>query len=273
MITRYRIAPVRWPRGLSLRLAILSDIHACEPWVSAPRIRSIVEQTNALGADLILLLGDYSKGHRWTTGEVHSAEWSAALSGLKAPFGVHAVLGNHDWWDDLTAQKRGHGPTYGQRALEAVGIRVHENRAIRLQKDDQAFWLAGLGDQIALLPYRRYGRSRWQGMDDLPGTLAQIDDDGAPVILMAHEPDIFSSVPSRVSLTVSGHTHGGQVRFLGWSPVVPSRHGNRYAYGHIREHRTGGSADLIVSGGIGESIMPIRFGVPPEVVVVDLGAG
>ncbi|MEM7686304.1 MAG: metallophosphoesterase, partial [Pseudomonadota bacterium] len=118
----------------------------------------------------------------------------------------------------------------------------------------------------------RHGRTRWQGMDDLPGTLAQIEDDGAPVILMAHEPDIFPDVPARVSLTVSGHTHGGQVRLMGWSPVVPSRHGNRYAYGHVREDRPDGKMDLIVSGGIGESIMPVRFGVPPEVVVVDLGA-
>lgn len=219
--THYRITPPRWPRGFALRMAILSDVHACEPWVSAARIRSIVAQTNDLDADLILLLGDYSKGHHWTTGEVHSADWSAALSALKAPLGVHAVLGNHDWWDDRTAQMQGHGPTYGQRALEAVGIRVYENQAIRLEKDGAPFWLAGLGDQLALLPHKRYGRTRWQGMDDLPGTLAQIHDDGAPVILMAHEPDIFPNVPARVSLTVSGHTHGGQVRLMGWSPIVP----------------------------------------------------
>ena len=90
--------------------------------------------------------------------------------------------------------------------------------------------------------------------------------DDAPVILMAHEPDIFPDVPDRVCLTLSGHTHGGQVRLFGWSPVVPSRYGNRYAYGAIQE----GGRHLVVSGGIGCSIAPIRFGMPPEITVVDL---
>ena len=89
--------------------------------------------------------------------------------------------------------------------------------------------------------------------------------DDAPVILLAHEPDIAASVPERVALTLSGHTHGGQLRLFGWSPVVPSRYGNRFAYGHVRER-----CDLIVSGGLGCSIMPLRLGMPPEVVVVTL---
>ena len=270
-IAGYRFTPQRWSNGLKLRIAVLSDIHACEPWVSAGRIRSIVQQTNALEPDLILLLGDYSKGHHFTTGDVHSKDWAAALGDLKAPLGVHAVLGNHDWWDDLTAQTLGHGPTYGQLALERNGIRVYQNDVLRLSKDGHPFWLAGLGDQLALLPYQKYGRRRWQGMDDLPGTLARISDN-APILLMAHEPDIFPHVPSRVSLTLSGHTHGGQVRIFGWSPVVPSRYGNRYAYGHIIEPRDDGPAtSLIVSGGIGGSILPVRFGMPPEVVLLELG--
>jgi uncharacterized protein len=74
-------------------------------------------------------------------------------------------------------------------------------------------------------------------------------------------------VPERVSLTLSGHTHGGQVRLFGYSPVVPSSFGSRYAYGHVIEQ----GKHLIVSGGIGTSILPIRFGVPPEIVVIDLG--
>ena len=105
-----------------------------------------------------------------------------------------------------------------------------------------------------------------RGLDDLDGTLAQVSDD-APVVLLAHEPDIFPRVPRRVSLTLSGHTHGGQVRFFGYAPVVPSRYGNRYAYGHVVED----GRNIIVSGGLGCSIMPVRFGVPPEIVVVDLG--
>jgi predicted MPP superfamily phosphohydrolase len=72
--------------------------------------------------------------------------------------------------------------------------------------------------------------------------------------------------PARVALQLSGHTHGGQVRLFGWSPVVPSRYGNRLAYGHMRVN-----CDVIVSGGLGCSIMPFRLGVPPEIVLVTLG--
>ena len=85
--------------------------------------------------------------------------------------------------------------------------------------------------------------------------------------VMAHGPDIFAAMPDRVALTLCGHTHGGQVRILGYSPRVPSRYGNRYAYGRISE----GGRDLIVSGGLGTSILPVRFGVPPEIVEVTLG--
>lgn len=83
----------------------------------------------------------------------------------------------------------------------------------------------------------------------------------------ALEPDIFHDVPSRVALTLSGHTHGGQVRLFGYSPVVPSRYGNRYAYGHVVE----AGRNLIISGGLGFSIAPIRFGVRPEILTIDLG--
>ena len=72
-------------------------------------------------------------------------------------------------------------------------------------------------------------------------------------------------MPARVALTLSGHTHGGQIRVLGWAPGVPSRYGDRYGYGHVREQ-----ADLVVSGGLGMSVLPVRFGVPPEIVVVEL---
>ena len=98
-------------------------------------------------------------------------------------------------------------------------------------------------------------------------TLAKVTDD-APVVLLAHEPDIFTRVPERVSLTLSGHTHGGQVRMFGYSPMVPSRFGNRFAYGHIVE----GNRNLIVSGGLGCSILPVRIGVPPEIVIVHVSA-
>lgn len=274
-VQRYALTLPRWPDDLSLRMAVLADIHACEPWMTAGRIRGIVAQTNALAADIVVMLGDYAAGHRWVTDWVHSKDWSEALAGLHAPLGVHAILGNHDWWEDRTCQAKGTGPVFGRLALERVGIPVYENDVVKIHKDGRAFWLAGLGDQIALLPGRKWGRRRFQGVDDLPATLAKINDDD-PVILLAHEPDIFPSVPERVSLTLCGHTHGGQVRLFGRSPVVPSRYGNRYAYGHIVEpvaDEPNALRHMIVSGGLGCSIAPVRFGVPPEIVLVELGAG
>jgi predicted MPP superfamily phosphohydrolase len=263
-IAEYKIRPKLWPAGLSLKVAIIADIHACEPWMTAARIRSVVETTNSLGADLIVLLGDYAAGHKFVYEAVHSDEWSAALGGLKSPLGVHAILGNHDWWDDKSIQTAGAGTPYGRRALERVGIPVYENDAVRLTKDGKSFWLAGLGDQLAFWPSRRRYPGRRVGVDDLHATLAKVPENEA-VILLAHEPDIMVRVPERVALVLSGHTHGGQVRLFGWSPVVPSRYGNRFAYGHVREQ-----CDLIVSGGLGCSIAPFRFGVAPEIVVVTI---
>ena len=86
--------------------------------------------------------------------------------------------------------------------------------------------------------------------------------------MMVHEPDVFARMPDRVSITVAGHTHGGQIRLLGYAPVVPSRYGTRYAYGHIIEE----GRNMVVSGGLGCSGIPVRFGSPPEVVMLELGA-
>jgi len=260
-ITRYRIKPANWPRDYPVRIVVLSDIHACEPFMSVARIGDIVRVANGLGGDLIALLGDFTTGHRFVRRILADEEWAAPLAGLKAPLGVHAVLGNHDWWSDHRAQRTHKAPIAARRALEARGIPVYENDAVRIAHKGRSFWLAGLADQLAII----LGRGRHKGFHDLPATLARIDDD-APIVLLAHEPDIFTQVPDRVGLTISGHTHGGQVRLLGYSPVVPSRYGNRFAYGHIVE----GGRDLVVSGGLGCSIMPVRFGVPPEIVVIDL---
>ena len=126
------------------------------------------------------------------------------------------------------------------------------------------FWLAGIGDQLAI----QLGHGHYRGVDDLPLTLSRIKTDD-PVLLMVHEPDIFPHVPERVALTFAGHTHGGQIRLpLIWPKFVPSRYGARFAYGHIVERER----HLIVSGGLGTSIIPARLGVPPEIVHIELGA-
>ena len=262
-VTRYEISPPQWPADFNLKIAVIADIHACDPWMSLGRIREIVDHTNTLGADIAVLLGDYVAGHRHVTRFIPADEWAAVLAGLKAPLGVHAILGNHDYWDDRTVQHNGQGATAARRALEAAGIPVYENDVQRLSKAGKPFWLAGLGDQLAYLPARRFRPVKRIGVDDLSATLSKVTDD-APVILMAHEPNVAHRMPPRVALQLSGHTHGGQVRLVGWSPVAPSD--QRLAYGHVRMH-----CDVIVSGGLGCSIVPFRLGVPPEIVQVTLG--
>lgn len=263
---RYGLTPPGWENGPKLRIVALADFHACEPWMTVPRIASICDAANAIQPDIILLLGDFVSGMRFVTGSVAPEAWSAELARLAAPLGVHAIQGNHDWWEDEAVQLAGGGETFAFRALRDAGIPVYENDSIRLEKDGKQFWLAGLSSQVALLPGERYGRRFMEGFDDLDGTLAKVTDD-APILLMAHEPDIFTQVPARVSVTLSGHTHGGQVRLFGYSPVVPSRYGNRFAYGHVIED----DRNLVVSGGLGCSIMPIRFGSPPEITIIELG--
>lgn len=264
-VTRYRVSPAGWPKGLNLRIAALADIHACEPWMTADRVADIAQRANDLRPDLIVLLGDYAAAHKLVVKHVPEDAWAEALAVCRAPLGVHAVIGNHDWWDDKAAMAAGKGPVAGRIALERRGVPVYENDAIRLKKNGRAFWLAGLGDQMAFAGRRRRMGLRG-GTDDLPGTLAKVKDD-APVILLAHEPDIYPVVPNRVALTLAGHTHGGQIRMLGYAPIVPSRYRGRYAYGHIVEQ----GRHMIVSGGLGCSIMPVRLGMPPEIVLVEIG--
>jgi len=260
-VTRYRVCPEQWRSGPALRIAVLTDLHFGEPFVSLNRLDEIVEKTNALRPDLICLLGDFEPGHCFVSREIPRSDWARSLAALKAPLGVHTVLGNHDWWSDAEAQSRWTSVPLAARALMDAGLPILENEAVTLVKDGKRFWIIGLGDQLA---YHRQGRGYF-GRDNLAGALLAVTD-GAPILLLAHEPDIFPVVPTRVALTLSGHTHGGQVRILGYSPVVPSDYGNRYAYGHVAE----AGRHLVVSGGIGPGQLPVRLGVPPEIVLVDV---
>ena len=264
-VTRYNVQPPQWPRDMPLKIAALADLHACEPWMDCERIAAIVDRTNSLKPDLIVLLGDYVAGMNGVTRYIPAAEWAAVLAGLKAPLGVHAVLGNHDWWEDRAVQRQGHGVPLARRELEANGIPVYENDAVRLTHAGRPLWLAGLGDQLAFLPAMRFRKLVRVGVDDLTATLAKVTDD-APLLLMAHEPDVIMRVPGRVALQLSGHTHGGQMRLFGWSPIAPSRYGSRFSYGHARVN-----SDIIVSGGLGCTALPIRINMPPEIVLVTLG--
>jgi predicted MPP superfamily phosphohydrolase len=264
VVTRYRLTPARWPVGLSLKIAVIADLHACEPWMSAARVGRIAALANSLDPDLTLLAGDYTAGHRFVTGPVMPDAWGEALSVLKAPLGVFSVLGNHDWWHGPLVTMPGDKGRSIRHALAGAGIRVLENSAVRLVKDGRPVWLLGLGDQMAI---RRHAHPWYRGIDDLSGTLAQVTDD-APAILLAHEPFIFPDVPERVAVTISGHTHGGQVDFpLIGAPFAPTWHHRRYVYGHVVED----GRHLLISGGLGTSHLPVRFLRPPEVVEITLG--
>lgn len=253
VVTRYGIVTPRWPNGKGLSITVIADLHAGGPNMDRAHIQRIVETANALKSDIVVLLGDYFATHRFVTEKVPHAVWAAELAKLQAPLGKWAILGNHDWWYDIEGVRK---------ALADVQIPVLENRAVPLGEEGNRFWLAGLGDQIA----HRLPHGGFRGVDDLPGTLNQVRTED-PVILLVHEPDIFPRVPDTVALTLAGHTHGGQIRLpFVWPMFVPSAYGARYAYGHIVEqHR-----HMIVSGGLGVAYVPLRLGVPPEIVRVDI---
>ncbi|MPZ58773.1 MAG: metallophosphoesterase [Rhizobiales bacterium] len=254
VVTRYRLRPPAWPQGRRLTITVIADLHAGGPNMGLARVDEVVAVANLLKSDLIVLLGDYFATHRFVTEVVPPPAWAGALARLRAPLGVWAIFGNHDWWYDIAGTRR---------ALDAVGIPVLENDARLLGDAPHRFWLAGLGDQLA---YRR-GHGHFEGVDDLPRTLRGITTDD-PVILLVHEPDIFTEVPGRVALTLAGHTHGGQIRipFI-WPSYVPSMYGARFAYGHVVEQ----GRHMVVSGGLGTSKVPARLGVPPEIVHITLG--
>lgn len=100
LFPRYRLTPAGWPAGLKLKIAAIADLHACQPWMTANRVRSIVHATNAQKPDIVVLLGDFVATHRFVSSAEDKLAWASALADLEAPLGVHAVQGNHDWWED-----------------------------------------------------------------------------------------------------------------------------------------------------------------------------
>jgi len=254
-VTRYKLTPRGWPSGRSLSIAVIADLHAGGPNMGIERIAQVVDTANGLQSDVVAVLGDFFATHRFITEHVPHDAWAEQLARLRAPLGVYTILGNHDWWYDIAGVRK---------ALAKVHLPVMENDLALVGAPGSRIWIAGLGDQIAYW----LGPSRFRGVDDLPGTLKRVTTDD-PVILLVHEPDIFVRVPERVSLTIAGHTHGGQIRVPFVPPYwAPSAYGARFAYGHIVEE----GRHLIVSGGLGCSKVPMRLGVPPEVVRITLGA-
>ncbi len=230
-----------WPGEFrDLRVTVFSDLHVGPPHITLARLRGIVEKANATEADLILMPGDFVEtplGWRMAEPEAIAAE----LKRLRAKAGVFATLGNHDWWYDSNRVRR---------ALEKEGIRVLDDQAVKIERQGKTFWLAGFADA-------------WAGHPNIEGTLRQITDD-APVIAFTHNPEIFPTIPARVALTIAGHTHGGQI----WLPFIgrPVIRDWPYAIGHFIE----GGRHLFVTPGIGTSIFPVRFGVPPEISLLTI---
>lgn len=257
-LVSHRISDPRWDLP-EIRIAIVSDFHICRPWTPLASLARIVEMVNALGADLILLPGDFIVDRRLPAWSVPAEPIVAMLSQLAAPLGVAAVLGNHDWWDCALSRKTRFAQNSVADALEKSPIALLSNRSMLLHHRGTPFWVAGIDSQHA----RKHMRK--PGFEDPAAAFADVPD-GAPVILMAHEPDYFALGDRRPILQVSGHTHGGQANFLGWRPLTPSAHGGRYAWGHIEED----GRHMIVSGGIGYSGVPLRILQPPEITLVTI---
>lgn len=265
-IQRYSLTPPRWPPGLKLRIVVLADFHACEPWMTADRMAGICKTANELGGDIILLLGDYATSMKYILDTVPAEQIAAVLTTLQAPLGVHAVLGNHDYWADHAWQQAQGGETVVEKALRAAGIPVYINRTVKLEKDGQPFWLGGLGDQMALKQDPSVGRYEPIGIEDMAAVMAPVDDD-APVVLMAHEPYVIPVLPERISLTICGHTHGGQMNVLGWRPFLRTPDEKRYFEGHVVDK----GRHAVISRGLGCSGLPMRVGVWPEIMVLEIG--
>jgi predicted MPP superfamily phosphohydrolase len=236
------LTPPRWPEHLDgMRAGVMSDVHAGVPHMSLDKVARAIDALNDRAPDVHLLLGDFlDASQRWRR-RIAPEVLAKELARLRAPLGTVAVIGNHDW--------RNSGDRMW-RALDAEGVTVLEDRAVELAN---GLWVAGLGDMRHRRP------SVATALREIP--------DGAPAIVLTHDPDMFPEVPERVSLTLAGHTHGGQVA-IPWlrRPMMPSYYGERYARGLIVEH----GRHLLVSSGLGTSGLPIRLLAPPEVLVLTL---
>jgi hypothetical protein len=247
-VNRYELTLDAWPSEQSgLEIALLSDLHVGSPFNGVEKLEEIVRSVNRARPDIVLLAGDYVVSGVWGSEFVPPETTARVLERIEAPLGSFAVLGNHDHWYD------------GRRvraSLEARGIRVLEDECLRIEEGDFDFWLVGIGDL-------------WETKPDV-GSILEGVPRGASAIAFTHNPDLFPEVTDRVALTLAGHTHGGQVDFPVWGrPVVPSRFGERYARGHVVEN----GRHLFVTSGLGTSILPVRFRVPPEIAILRVESG
>ena len=241
---RLELAIAGWPRtARPLRIAFLSDLHAGTHAGDVARLGAIVAEAAAHNPDLVLHGGDFVNMQPFGGGRIAPRVIAAILGRLDAPLGRFAVLGNHDY-------------TYGideiAQALRDHGITVLSDEKRTLRHDGHAFDLVGLPDARDLRPS---GRALLTGL-------------ARPTIVLAHDPEWFAHVPPGPHLTLAGHTHGGQVVLPRLGALTnASRAPRRWTYGHVIED----GRQLYVTSGIGTSGIPLRIGMPPEFVVIDVG--
>ncbi len=245
-----------------LRIVTIADIHGGSNSITEAKIREIVNKTNEQDPDLVVLLGDYvSQSHEDKPIPERSLKMpietiAANLNGFKAKYGVFAVLGNHDgWFDDDRVTT----------ALTGIGCKVLQNEVAVVEKDGQRLRILGFRDHLKLTP-------SWEKMSAEAKVLLAPTGDG-DIIALEHSPDILPvitgdlSISPDLKLILAAHTHGGQVWLpIFGTPIVPSSYGQKYSYGHIREN----NVDMFVTSGIGTSVLPIRFMMPPEIAVLTI---
>jgi uncharacterized protein len=222
------------------RIVQLSDVHH-GPFSSTEQIERAVETANRLKPDIIALTGDYISRERQ-----YAAPCAEMLGRLQARYGVYAVLGNHDHWTDA--------PLITD-LFRAEGITVLINEGMRFEQGGAAFWLAGVDDTMV-------------GLEDLSLALAGAQDEEMK-LLLAHNPIILRRASrAAVDLVLSGHTHGGQVALRG-DRNASGRQPRRLLKGLGRQ----GNTQIYINRGLGTVVLPIRYGCPPEVSLLELRCG
>jgi predicted MPP superfamily phosphohydrolase len=236
-LERVEIGLERLPKKLDgLKIIHLSDTHH-SPFTNIEHIARAVKIANRLKPDMFLLTGDYVS---------HNAEYIApvaeVLGELRSEFGTFACLGNHDHWTD---------PDLVAHLFRGEGINVLINEGFRMEARGASFWLAGVDDYMA-------------GKTDLVSAMRGSYPDEMK-LLLAHNPIVFrQSVRAGIDLTLSGHTHGGQVKIRDDEKrILPRR---KLSSGL---HRRKG-AQVYITRGIGTVVLPVRYQCPPEISLLEL---